>query len=142
MDFIQWVAAVLRLPLGVFTTFFYLMPVLPHLPAFFYGIYTQTDQPDRGVPGQKENYLLALFISAPLSFFVTMRTFLAYGLPPLYPVWYIEVLIVAATLLIPTFHAYSEYEKYGDVREVVLLILIYAPWVQFVRTFVAYMRFV
>jgi hypothetical protein len=48
------------------------------------------------------------------------------------------VLIFVAALLIPTFHAYSEYEKYGDVREVVLLILIYAPWAQFLRLFTGY----
>jgi len=118
------------------------LPVLPHLPAFFYGAYTQKDE-GRGVPGEKENYLLALLVSAPLSYYVVLRSeYMARGLPPAYLVWYAEAVIVGAVLLVPTFHSYSEYKKYGDFREVVLLFMVYAPWVQFVRLFTGYMRFV
>ncbi len=94
---------------------------LPHLLAFVYGVYTQED---RGVPGHKENYLLALFISAPLSF-----------LPP-HGVY--GPIIVVAVLFVSIIHAYSEYSKYRDFREVVLLFMVYAPWVPFVRMWAGY----
>jgi len=138
MDIILW-----NLPISVFSLFLYLRPIFPHFPAFLYGIYTQTDWNREGVSGQKANYLLALFISAPFSFFVTLRTSMTFPPSPMYyPVWQIEVPIVIITLLIPTFHAYFAYKKYGDIRMVMMIILIYAPWVQFVRTVEVYMHFI
>lgn len=115
------------------------LPAVPHLPAFGYGVYTRTDRVSKGVLGQKENYLLAFSISALLSFFAIIYTLGVCSPGRMYPVWYIDVSIVAAALLIPTFHIYSEYE--GDFREVILLVLIYAPWVQFVRLLMVYAQF-
>lgn len=126
---------ILRLLSPGFLLLVYLIPVLPHLPAFLYGVYFRTDGDAGSLPGQKENYISALYISAPTSFFVTYNTYIFSGIPPTYPIWQFEVAIVAANLLILTFHAYFVYEKYGDLRTVVLLIMIYAPWAQFARLF-------
>lgn len=53
----------------------------------------------------------------------------------------IDLIIVVTALLIPILHVYYEYERHGKIREVVLLVLIYAPWVQFVRMLTVYAQF-
>lgn len=121
--------------LFVHVIIFFLLPGLSHLPAYVYGIYTW-DNADRGYPW---HYLLALSVSETVSFFLMfLRVPLSPSIPPS---WQIEVSFVFIILLVPTFHAYFEYNKYGDIREVVLLLMIYAPWLWLVRMFLGYVRF-
>ncbi len=109
-----------------------LVPVLPHLPAFAYGMQTQDNMisESMGMPRQKDSYRLALLISILLSFFATNYLFIIRGRTSLV---LSIVIIVVATLLIPVFQVHYEYEDHGSIREIVLILLIYAPWVQFVR---------
>lgn len=114
-----------------------LVPVLPHLPAFLYGMQTQDNRISEGMgmPRQKDSYRLALLISILLSLFVTNHWYIIRGRTSLA---LSIVIIVVATLFIPALQAYYEYKDHGIVREVVVIVLIYAPWVQFVRIWVVY----
>jgi len=115
-----------------------LLPILPHLPSFVYGVYLRETQTPTA-PG----YPMALFISSLISLYVTLYVvMLLTGLPPSPPVWYHDVIIVVFVLLIPTYHTYVEYDDHGDFIQVVLLFMVYAPWAQFVRLFTGYMRFI
>jgi hypothetical protein len=88
-------------------------------------------------------YQLALVTSILISFYVSIHSWvLLIGLPPIPPVWYHEVIIVIFVLLVPTCHAYVEYNKHGEFIQVILLFMVYAPWAQFVRLFTGYVRFV
>lgn len=125
-----------------FSFLWVLTPVILHLVAFIYSVITQDRHRVRiqrvqgGWTRQEKNYVIALVTSAFLSYVVT-RYSVCTPTGTSHPVWYVDVSIVVAALLIPTFHAYFLYD--GDVREVVLLVMIYAPWVHFIRLFVAYM---
>ena len=139
----------LWIPVWIYIALLFLIgPVLPHLPAFVYGTYTSGWAVvwKKNRQSMSLNYLSAFLISALISVFVNMyvdiRVCALVSPHKPYPVWYIDVAIVAVTLLIPTFHAYFAYEKYRDIGIVVMLVLIYAPWVQFVRLFSVYMRFI
>ena len=115
-----------------------LLPILPHLPAYVYGVYIREVQTP-AAPG----YQLALAVSTLISLYVNSYVIiLLTGLPPLPPVWYHDVTVVVFVLLIPTYHMYIEYNDHGDFIQVVLLFIVYAPWAQFIRLFTGYMRFV
>jgi len=114
----------------------YILYILPHLPAYVYGVYIREDQTPT-VPG----YPLALVASI-LIYVNLYMTLLFIGRPPAPPVGYHEVTIVLFILLFPTYHAYIEYDEHRDIIQVVLLFMVYAPWAQFVRFFIRYMRFV
>lgn len=118
--------------------FSYYVPVLSHLPAFVYGRITR--DPSRDAPGTTESYFVALLASITVSLAVTIRITMLFGLPPAYPSWQIDVLFVVAVLLVPAYHAYSDYDTHGNVRRGILLVMVYAPWVQIVRLLTARME--
>jgi hypothetical protein len=110
------------------------LPFLPHLPGFVYAKRTSNRRGD---------YYFALAVSFVLSQYSHLHYRLrdvGMGTVPVHLVWYEEIALLTVTLLVPTFHAYLRYD--GDLREVVLLVLIYAPWVQLIRMGIAYLSLI
>jgi len=110
----------------------YTTPILPHLPAFVYAVYTREG-------GSSENmwnsYITALLVSGLIALFLTYPSS-----PVLYDtssVWFSVAIFVLFVLYVPILHAYFRYD--GDLREVVLLFMIYAPWVHFFRPLAEYL---
>lgn len=105
-----------------------------------YGVYLRKDQTPNTVLG----YPLALAVSSLTSLYLNAYIIVMLTGPPLPPIWYHDVIVVVFALLVLTYHAwmYIEYDEHGDVIQVMLLLMVYAPWVQFVRLFTWYMRFV
>ena len=123
----------------LFAPFLIILPHMPHMPAYVYGVHIREGQTSRIVSG----YRLALIVSILTSLYVSVHVVLMLiGLPPMPPVWYHEVVVVSVVLLVPTYHAYTEYNKHEDFIQIVMLFMVYAPWAQFIRLFTGYMRFV
>lgn len=114
----------------IFDIFLAVLPLLPHLLGF---VYAKRTGNGRG------SYYFALAVSFVLSHY-SFSYYDITGHGVVNPIWYEEIAFLSVTLLVPTFHAYLRYD--GDIREIVLLVLIYAPWVQLIRMGIAYLSLI
>jgi hypothetical protein len=109
----------------------YTVPLLPHIPAFVYAVYAR----EEGMTETPNSYITAFLVSGLFALFLTYPSS-----PILYQTssdWFSVAIFVLFVLAIPALHAYLRYD--GDLREVVLLFMIYAPWVHFFRPLAEYL---